>query len=279
MSGLVNTNTVRPMIKFASVLLLGALATTASIVTGTWTSAARAAEVCAAVPDVEWWNTSHQKMTKFVEIKHKGNWRPYLESWEKQLDRLQVLYDGGRSAYIRSRKLTLQSDDLLDYIDKVAQRVEIIKCLRSNELEARVAADKNDKPVSGFGKGRAFGAKSPPATRRQSAAKSKQVVKVADREIQLSVATRCVGPMAVFEISNDGEKWPRLATIGVYQVDGKKAVTKRRMRLAKGQVVTFRQAKQDKNYDGAIGLYIDPTWFERAAGIDAEILCKSAVQG
>ena len=88
------------------------------------------AQVCDPFPQVEWWGTlSHEKVVRYVEKRHNGDWNPYIQKWEKQKDKLKKVLGRGSSVVIKSKGITLKGKSLGDYIKKMEKRVEVVKCL------------------------------------------------------------------------------------------------------------------------------------------------------
>lgn len=89
---------------------------------------------CPSIPDVEWWKgANHEKTIAYVEKKHQGDWQPYIDKWDRQKNKLNKIKERGTSVVIKSRGLRLEGRDLVEYVDKVSQRVEAIRCLAEAE--------------------------------------------------------------------------------------------------------------------------------------------------
>jgi hypothetical protein len=89
---------------------------------------------CAKFTQVVWWETSHAKVASYVEKKHKGDWKDYVEKWDKQLAKMQSLSDRGGVAVFKSKNLRLEGEILLQYIDAIRDRLAVTKCLARREM-------------------------------------------------------------------------------------------------------------------------------------------------
>lgn len=91
---------------------------------------------CANFPDVSWWgNISHERISRYVQRKHDGDWIPYIAKWERQLAKVKDVYDRDSRIVIRKRGITLQGDALGDYITKIVERIDVTRCLAGNFLK------------------------------------------------------------------------------------------------------------------------------------------------
>ncbi|WNJ99319.1 hypothetical protein L2D14_15790 [Thalassospiraceae bacterium LMO-JJ14] len=91
--------------------------------------------------------------------------------------------------------------------------------------------------------------------------------------VNLEIVSACVQGTATFKIVNLGDKWPQLGKLKVYHIlEGQtKEVSARQMRFARGQKASFRM----KNIGAAhIGLFVEPSWYNRPFQYDAEVACK-----
>ncbi|NQV46303.1 MAG: response regulator [Rhodospirillaceae bacterium] len=84
---------------------------------------------CKEAPIVSWWGTTtHFSMVDYVDRKHNGNWAPYLDKWINQLNKMQSIYDREGTAKA-SDGTVLSQDKLLTHIEKLNDRISVIKCL------------------------------------------------------------------------------------------------------------------------------------------------------
>ena len=87
---------------------------------------------CGDFPKVSWWgNLTHGKTTRYVESKHDGQWESYVKKWEKQHAKLKDIHGRGSAVVVKDNRL--KDAELASYIDKVGERVEVIRCLASDE--------------------------------------------------------------------------------------------------------------------------------------------------
>lgn len=89
---------------------------------------------CAQLPDVVWWRVkTHDQIRRYVIRKHGGDWQPYVESWVGRLRKLQDIYQRGSAIKTGNGKI-LQDAELAQYVNQVAKRLEVTKCLAENAL-------------------------------------------------------------------------------------------------------------------------------------------------
>lgn len=87
-------------------------------------------KACEPFPKVAWWGKiSHKRVRRYVEKKHKGNWKPYIKKWERQLKTMSSIQDRGGSAVIKKMSIILKGPALEAYIKKIEQRLSITRCL------------------------------------------------------------------------------------------------------------------------------------------------------
>lgn len=110
-----------------------------------FSSGARAA--CSPFPKVSWWgNLTHGSVTQYVKVNHGGNWGPYKNKWQRQLNKLTNIQakGGGIQAPNGSK---VKGPGLAAYINQVRQRVSINDCLANVQ-----AASKLNRVVTASGK-------------------------------------------------------------------------------------------------------------------------------
>ena len=105
-------------------------------------SAASAAE-CQPFPTLALWGKiDHDKATRYVAEKHDGDWSPYVKKWQRQLSKVEGIWDGGGSIVFKKKDIKLEDEALGDYIEKLRQRVSVIECLaEADEIRTAGAAD------------------------------------------------------------------------------------------------------------------------------------------
>ena len=68
-------------------------------------------------------------MTRRVAQDHDGDWDAYLEKWTGQLETLRTAHANHQEVFIAGRGLRLRGAALTAYLDKVARRVDVTRCL------------------------------------------------------------------------------------------------------------------------------------------------------
>ena len=93
--------------------------------------------------------------------------------------------------------------------------------------------------------------------------------------VKLEVETSCENGIPSFKIVNRGTTWPAMGTLKVLRVTnaGIETVTTQQMRFAAGQRASFRMKNAG---DDTVGLYVDPSWYEREFTFDAKLHCGKA---
>jgi len=92
---------------------------------------------CALLPDVSWWRIkTHAQIIGYVEGKHGGDWSAYVENWSNRLKNLQGIFQRG-SAVKTGNGVVLKDESLAAYVNQVAERLAITKCLADEALERR----------------------------------------------------------------------------------------------------------------------------------------------
>ncbi len=96
---------------------------------------------CPAFPKVVWWGElTHHSVTADIEHRYGGNWKSAIESWQKNLTKLQAIRDKGSTAAIRykstvkglhtqTRRIKLSGARLERYIENVWKRLAVMYCL------------------------------------------------------------------------------------------------------------------------------------------------------
>lgn len=207
---------------------------------------------CPKLSDVEWWTNTIPEVRRVVAASYNGSWESYIDRWIQQRRDLQVAYDAGNSVEIKSRGLVFRNDDLKDYIAQVDERIKTLECLKK-EFPTQAAAPRPQQPAQDL----------PPA---------QKVEAIEGKELNVEVAAICEGKIATFQITNLGELWPRLAEISIYRTDTSGKVTQRRMRMTNSQQMIFKVPEASKDA-GEVGIFIEPTWYDRVFRYDATIKC------
>ncbi len=219
---------------------------------------------CPALPEVAWWKTTHAKIVRYVDKKFQGNWDPYITKWINYRTKMQKIYDRDGSATVKSRDLRLSGDNLARHIKQIDQRIDVTRCLKRFHAGRLARITPQGAPVNG-------------GTGNDTIVKARQASKVAEvtgNRLDLEINATCDGPTPVFQVTNLGDKWPRLAAISIYRTSGKAMVSKRRMKLANSQQATFKIRKRGKALKGEIGLFVQPSWSKRGFKYDSRIRCS-----
>ncbi len=210
---------------------------------------------CDPLPNVEWWSKSHKKVIKSVNKKYKGNWDKYIARWQRYKKNMVKIQSKKGVAEVKSRGIKMRGKILDDHIKQIDQRLAVLDCLKANAVAARKSKSKKKKVKS---KGKT----------------QPQVASVTGDKLDVEVVASCEKQGVLFKITNLGEKWPRLSTINIYRTDTKGVLSKRRLRLASSQQATFRVRGKKAEDAGEVGLWIEPSWFNRKFKYDTKINCS-----
>ncbi|MDP6429116.1 MAG: hypothetical protein QGH73_12630 [Rhodospirillales bacterium] len=224
---------------------------------------------CDAPPRVGWWISSHRGIERMVAKRYDGDWKNYIKRWRQYAADMRDAYNNGQAAVVRSHGVRIEGEDLIAYIAKIEQRVDVLECLRD------IQAAYGHSEISNLETAAAGNRKTPqtePAFGKSSAAKRMTVSQAVREHLDVEVSARCEKNTVVFQVTNLGEQWPRLGEINVYRVSQRALVSKRRIRLANSQQATFlvRDAGNDA---GGFGIWLAPSWFDRGFRYDATIRC------
>jgi len=91
--------------------------------------------------------------------------------------------------------------------------------------------------------------------------------------LKVRVDTLCKKGAAIFKVRNEGARWPKAGRFEVYSIEDKSLIVQRKFRLAAGQKATFR-VKDVADDFGAVGLWIEPSWYSRQFKYDATVACE-----
>ena len=98
--------------------------------TAAFSGPAPAQSRCASFPEVSWWGKmSHQRVARYVDRRHNGDWNSYLKKWEGRLSRMRDLRAHNGSAVIKKNGITLKGASLDTYIEKIEKRLQVTRCL------------------------------------------------------------------------------------------------------------------------------------------------------
>ena len=88
------------------------------------------AATCPVLPEVAWWQTTHDKIVRHVDHHYGGKWDPYIEKWEGYRDKMRNILDKEGTAIVKSRGVRLKGESLKKHISNVEQRIRITRCLK-----------------------------------------------------------------------------------------------------------------------------------------------------
>jgi hypothetical protein len=99
-----------------------------------------------------------------------------------------------------------------------------------------------------------------------------QLASTETQAIDVDVVSGCVSNVAMFQIVNVGEAWPRMGKLHIIRISNgnSKTLAKRSMRFAAGQKASFRL--KDIGPD-TVAIFVEPSWYERPFKFDAEVTC------
>ncbi|MCH7551159.1 MAG: hypothetical protein IIA35_05600 [Proteobacteria bacterium] len=228
------------------------------------------ADVCPAYPRVwSWGAISHQRTIDFVGDNHGGDWAPYNGKWKKRLGLLEMAHAQGRTVvFPKPQGLRLRGRGLAEFIEWVRKRIDINLCLAEQAVEVSPETLAGFATAAGpaIGAGAGTDAGVPPKTAAGNLSAA------AFDPIRLRVIAECTDGAAVFKVINIGGRWPRTGTFTIYTLDGQKWLSKRRLRLARGQRASFK-FKSRKTGEMVLGLWVDPSWYSRDFRYDAKVIC------
>ena len=187
---------------------------------------------------------------------------------------MQQAYDSGQSVEIKSRGLVFRNDDLKDYIGQVADRIKTLDCLKKeyatdDQPTGKAAVD--PRLVSANGTSPRQGVQNEV---KQELAAPQETKAIEGKELSLEVSAICEGKTPAFQITNLGDRWPRLAEIAIYRTDTNGMVTQRRLRMTNSQQMIFKLPDAMGAEGNEYGLHVNPTWYERVFQYDATIKCQ-----
>ena len=99
-----------------------------------------------------------------------------------------------------------------------------------------------------------------------------QLASTETQAIDVDVVSGCVSNVAMFQIVNVGEAWPRMGKLHIIRISNgnSKTLAKRSMRFAAGQKASFRL--KDIGPD-TVAIFVEPSWYERPFKFDADVTC------
>ena len=187
--------------------------------------------------DVPWWSgLNHASLIAHVEKKLSGDWDEYLDKWEKERAKLERRSADGKKVVLRSAGVTLKGKGLARYIRHVAHRIDVTRCL-ATEASRRVETEA--ERLEDFET--AAGGPTSDDTRTSGAqAATVETAYLGAGGVTVKIESQCKAGEVRFKVVNEGEAWPKVAKIVVHRIDRSDVVTQRRLRLAAGQIISFK---------------------------------------
>lgn len=229
---------------------------------------------CGYIPQLKaWGGMTNARVERYVEKRLDGDWQPYVDHLEKQLESVRAIEAAGRSAKIRHKDqyIKLSGKRLDAYINASEKRFEVVSCL-AEQSDGFMAASLNDFATAAGSTTDEAPLEEIPANRGWATV---QKASVSSGMLRLNVSTSCENGNAVFKVTNRGGAWPKASIFSIYRMGGesKQVISSRRMRLKENQSSTFK-IKASKNPTGHLGLFVDPSWYKRGFDYDATIRCR-----
>ncbi len=246
------------MKKLKMALVFGVVTATMPVISST-----SALADCKAFPEYRYWSTlTHKRATNYVDRKLKGDWQPYLSHLQKQIVKIEDITATGTGARLKhkGKHLVLKGEKLDEYLNVSKARLDVVQCLADEQDIAKLdsfataAGDEDDVTEVAV-------------TKSPTIAKAKR--------LKLAISTSCSNGVSKFRIENEGADWPKSSAFSLYRIEGDKKypVSARRMRLKKGQIASFTVNKA-RNPSGTLGLFVGPSWYQRAFAYDATLVCR-----
>jgi hypothetical protein len=82
-----------------------------------------------------------------------------------------------------------------------------------------------------------------------------------------------VNGVAAFQVTNLGDRWPRLGEVAIYRTDTKGMLVQRRVRMTNSQQMIFKIPDELSKELLEVGIFIEPSWYERKFAYDATVKC------
>ena len=223
---------------------------------------------CRAFPGYAFWRTlTHERAISYVNREFKGDWQPYISYLQKQLSSLEKFARAGKAVRLKNsgKSVVLRGKKLEQYLRLSKARLDVVECLAQEQEAASL-----DNFATAAGDTKETEEDEPAETEVLRAPS----VTAASRPVKLAISTSCSNGISKFKIRNQGPDWPTASAITIYRIEGiaKYPVSTRRMRLKKGQLVTFT-VKKSRNPSGNLGLFVAPGWYPRSFAYDASLIC------
>ncbi len=180
---------------------------------------------CPDFPVHRLWNgLSHESVEKYVAKKHDGDWTPYIEKWQRQLEKVVEIKSRQGTIVIRKRGIRIKGENLSRYVEATEQRIAVTKCLA-------LTAELSPESLASFAT--AAGGNSDDATAQD------QLASLPSNRKTFEISETCKPGTATVRIANKGNSWPGVATVSVHAEEGGKPFSKRQLRMTAGQKAAF----------------------------------------
>lgn len=101
-----------------------------------------------------------------------------------------------------------------------------------------------------------------------------EIAAVPAAPMRLNVQGLCKDGTPTFFLLNKGQKWPRTALVKLFYADDKSAIGQRRVRLKARQKISL-SVKAGLDQGRPLGLWVEPSWYNRQFKFDANLKCAS----
>ena len=217
------------------------------------------ASECQAFPKLKLWGDfTHERVKHMVATRLKGDWESYLGRLDARLRTIKDMRLDGKELVLeyQGKRYGIKGDKLALYIRASEKRRDVVQCL---------ADEASTEKLENFAT--AAGREEPTVV---------ETAAIPAVDLKLDVESRCAAGDATFTITNRGEAWPKLGSIGIYRIGDNQQPLKinaRRLRFAAGQFATLK-VKAAQNTTGRLGVFVDPSWGERKFTLDATLACR-----
>lgn len=256
---------------------------------------ARAAQ-CEPFPNVSLWGElTHDSVTRYVETAYNGDWTPFVQKLERYQSKVRQAHAQGRTVKVsqHGKTVALNGHKLNVFVHASEWRLDVVKCLaRENATKSMsVEAMQNFATAAGVAttSQAAMAAKKAdgsnvrptpavsmvrPASEAVDGVAAVEFGSIRTTAMDMRVESLCSAGVAVFRMTNVGDRWPDMARIGLYKLDDGEPVqlSARDIRFAEGQMSTFK-IRTDRVRGTKFGLWVDPKWESRPRSWDATVSC------
>ena len=101
-----------------------------------------------------------------------------------------------------------------------------------------------------------------------------EIAAVPAAPINLIAQGICKNGTPTFFVLNKGKKWPRTALVKLFYADDQSPIGQRRIRLKARQKISLA-VKAGLDQGRPLGLWVEPSWYNRSFKFDANLNCDS----